>query len=391
MQTLNELLSHYSQVQLAQAEDNERILDFVANIAMQTRDGGLGIERGPNFFALANMQGEKSFVFLFLNTDDSLGGVGCVSLTKMQIKGQTQYLGYTSDLKLSRQIDKETRKQFYHFYESLIENFKQIHEFEGCEYIIASILKDNTAANRALVQKTSKKNRLEHLPLYTYENVNVMARLPLPQPQQHLGRFVDGSQVSQEQLLDFLTANTQSNDLVWSKQEVRRRLQQSQSSFRDFLVLLDDQSEIIACCLLLTDRQYRKMKITNMPKSLKISQIFTGLIGSPKIKENQPLRIGYISFLKMKPQQPKQRCHIIDLFLRYIFKQQLKVAKNERYHLINLQEPADHRMGQRLMKKGYICKGLQSTLHQVIHGQNLKAENLMSLQGQRPDFDVVFH
>ncbi len=386
--TLSELLSSYSQVRLATAKDNLALLKFVNGIEMRTKDGGLGIDRTPDFFSLTKAQGAHSYTFLFLNSDLTISGIGCISLTQMLIKGEPQWLGYCSDLKFSKQIESETRRQFYHFYESLIRNFSSIDEFKGCEYVISSILDGNQAAKRALVAKESKKNQLQHRPIYSYENINILARLPLPLFTKPL-LVQSGRSVHQDKIIEFLSSNLDDSEMVWSAEEIKRRQQVAGFSFDDFFVHLDERGEIQACGILMSDNQYRKMRVKPMPLSLKLTQMFTGLLGQNTIQESEPIQVGYLSFFKMKSQTTHERAAVIDAFLRMILQSEKLKNKKDRFHIINIQEPAHQGLKVLLQKKGYLLHSFVSTVYQVTSREE---EKFYLKKTQSPlDFDVVFH
>ncbi len=387
---LADLVDQFSRVQLATLNDNETILQFIGNIAMQTKQGGLGIDRYPDFFSLTQIQGEKSFTFLFLNQDDTLGGIGCISLTPMNIKGRDQWLGYCSDLKFSRTIDKETRLQFYQFFERLIRSFSSIEEFQGCQYIISSILDDNIAAKKSFVAAKSKKSGIDHRPVYQYENVNVLARLPILEfPYPNPIKVLRGHQVGKEKILRFLTSNPESAEIVWTRNEIERRHLATGFSFDDFYIHADSHDEILGCALLLSDSQHRKMRVSPMPLSLKISQYLTPLFGQPAIKENDALNIGYFSFLKIQNNNPKLRSQTIDAFLQQTFRDQKSRIRNQRFHVINVQEPMGYGLKSQLVKKGYLCNSFGSTVYQVTAED--EPQNFLQAKQSRMDFDVVFH
>jgi hypothetical protein len=385
--TLAELIDHFTRVRLATAQDNAAILQFINSISMQTEEGGLGIDRLPDFFSLTRMQGDKSFTFLFDNDDGSIGGIGCISVTTMQIKGRAQRLGYCSDLKFSRKISRDTRKEFYQFYQSLIEKFSTIEELEGCEYVVTSILDGNVAAKKSLVHQSSKKNQLQHRPVYQYENINVLARLPRPT----IGGLsvLTGAEVDHQKILEFLTSNPENSEMVWTKKEIERRQHLVGFSFDDFLLQTDKQGEIRACTLLLSDYQHRKMRVSRMPMALKISQLFTPLLGQPKIRENEALKVGYLSFLKIAAHKAKTRAAIIDAFLQKVFRQQKSQAPGERFHLYNIQEPKNRALSNHLVRRGYLSQPFSSTLYQVT--AKTDPQYFLTPQQQRMDFDVVFH
>lgn len=388
--TFSQLLDSYPLVQLAQPCDNKDILHFIQNISMKTKDGSLIFDRNPNFFSLTDIQGEKSFVFLFKNKDQTIGGIGCLSITKMTINGEEQYLGYTSDLKLSPKIDRETRIQFYKFYEELSLNFSSLEELKGCRFVINCILDNNTAAIKSLVKANSKKrSQLIHQPIYAYENINIVARLPKLKIFKPKFKVLPGEYFKKEEIIDFLTQNFNKSQIQWSREEILRRQEKTQFQWSDFKLITDNQNNIIASSLLLSDNQYRAAKISNPPRSLLLSQKITSLFGMPEIIENEPLRTAYLSFVKTQTTKPKERADLMASMLNTYFNE-LRFQET-RFHSITLHEPQTWKMKQRLTKKGFLAVGLNSTIYQVVH-QDLQSQDSLNAEvNSRPDFDVVFH
>ncbi len=385
---LQSLVDEFTCVKIANQEDNADILNFIEHISMQTSDGGLGIDRLPNFFSLTRAQGEKSFTFLFLNANKTLGGIGCISLTSMQVKGKTEKLGYCSDLKFSRKIDRQTRIEFYQFYEKLIENFAKIEELDGCQYVLSSILDENVAAKKSIVQKESRKSKVQSLPVYQYENINVLAKLPF-WISNATDEICTGDRVGKEKIIAFLTSNPEGSEVVWTVEEIARRQKVVGFSFDDFLVRLNDLGEIEACTLLLSDYSFRKMRVTSMPWALRMSQILTPILGQPKIRENEPLKVGYLSFLKINKKAAKDRAQVIHSFLQKIFFQQRALARGDRFHLYNVQESIQHKIKTHLSAKGYLCNAFSSTVYQMTTEPEPPLH--LKCQANRLDFDVVFH
>ncbi len=387
-QTLNDLLTNFSRITQATPVDSQEILDLSARVQMLTESGGLKFDRNPDFFALSKIQGERSYTFLFRNSDGSLKGYGCISITPMLVKGKKQYLGYTSDLRFSPDMEKETKIQFYQFYETLIREFKNIKELNSCEYIISSILDGNAAAKSVMVKKKGQnKGQLIHRPFYSYTSINVIGALPLSSTKTFVQK---GSESVKDEILDFLTAS-EGQEITWTKDEILRRQKNHDFSWEDFLLIRNSRGEIKACCTVLSDFRYRKANVANLTPSIRLSQWVASALGRPKIKENKPLRLGYVSFLKIKEKDLSRRAEILKQFFKAIYKEESRLPKSERFHSITVHEPTSFNMGRRLLKKGFLNVELPATLYQVIHETELKDENKIKKSAKRPDFDIVFH
>ncbi len=306
----------------------------------------------------------------------------------MQIKGNKEYLGYTSDLRFSSQIEKETKIQFYKFYETVIKEFKNIDELKSCQYIIASILDGNVPAKKVMVQKKGQnKGHLIHRPFYSYSNINVIGSLSFIQPK---NKVELGSELNKEEILEFLTTQ-QGQNISWTREEILRRQKINGFQWQDFFLLRDQDQKIMACCALLSDYRYRRAQVENLSLGIRLSQVVTSMLGRPRVEENTPLRIGYLSFLKVSEMNLNKRSQILSQFFNAINIKERSLPKKDRFHSITVHEPSHFNMGVRLLKRGHVNIQLPATLYQVIHESDVNEQNLLPIQKQRPDFDVVFH
>ena len=390
--TLPQLMQKYPSLSLAEHTHNEEILDFIAKIPMQTEEGGLSFDRNPDFFSLTRAQGEKAFTFLFRNSDRSLSGIGCISLIPMRVQGEDSYLGYTSDLRLSPQIDRSTRMDFYRFYEELIQNFPNLAEFHYCRHIFATIFDGNVAARRALVEKKNNSHsQLTHRPVFAYDNINVMGRIPGLSKLGKTYKVVKATSGDEEKIIAFLTQSHSRQGLTWSESEIRRRLQISGLNFEDFHLIRNKAGRIVATSLLMSDQEFRRVKITRMPFSVKASQLILPLLGQPPVELQKPLNIGHLCFFKVQPDSDFSRSACLSSFLKAQLKQLQDLPRSERYHSITLQEPQNTGLMGKLRRQGFLCVALPSTLYQVYHENNATEDVVLPLYTDRPDFDFVFH
>ncbi len=385
-------MNKYPSLSLAEHTHNKEILEFIAKIPMQTTEGGLTFDRNPDFFALTRAQGEKAFTFLFRNSDQCLSGIGCVSLIPMRIKGQNSYLGYTSDLRLSPQIERATRLDFYGFYEELIQNFSNLYEFNHCQHIFATIFDGNVAAKKALVEKKKKsQSQLIHRPVFAYDNINVLGKVPVLSKLRKDYKVEKSNPDHEEQIVSLLTQSHNRQELTWSEPEVRRRLEVSGLGFEDFLLIRNKAGQIVATCLLMSDQDFRRVKITRLPFSVKVSQFLLPLLGQPPVELQKPLNIGHLCFFKVQPDSNFSRETALSSFLSTIFSQLKCLPRSERYHSITFQESQQSGLMSQLRRQGFLCVALSSTLYQVYHEENAADDILLPFCSDRPDFDFVFH
>lgn len=385
-QNFEELLNQYPRLQLATEADNEEILDFLDQISMKTERGAITANRRPHFFDLCHIQGDKFFTVLMRNDDDTIGGMGVLSLFPMNVHGTRQVIGYASDLRLSPQMSRKTRVQFHKWYADLAHYCSDIEEFEGSPYILTSIFDENTAAKKALVGGSSQKSREPHYhPVFSYQNVNVMGRFPWAKKSPLKCELAQS--LSGDQILSLLTSNPNDAEFVWTEEEVLRKLQRLGKSLNDFLVITDKQKNILACALPLSDEAYRKMVVKNLQLPTKIFGKALPLFGRPSIKDGVPLNTGYLGFLKVSSKLDKRDALLC--FLNHVFRVQNGLSVNDRFHSLTFFDNQKEQTEKFLRRAGYICLTLPATIYQVVHKSSSSPKDWLEFsETKNPDFEV---
>lgn len=383
-QSFKELLNKYPRLELASEANNDEILDFLDQISMKTERGAITTNRRPQFFDLCQIQGDKFFPVLMRNDDGKLGGIGVLSLFPMNVHGKRQMVGYASDLRLSPQMSRKTRVQFHRWYADLAQYCSDLEEFEGSPYILTSIFDENTAAKKALVE--GQKNREPHYhPVFSYQNVNVMGRLPWFKKSSLKCRPADKS--DQNQILSLLTSNPSDAEFVWTKEEILRKLERLGKSLKDFLVISENQNELLACTLPMSDEAYRRMVVKNLELPTKIFGKVLPLFGRPSIKDGAPLNTGYLSFLKISPKLDKQNALLS--FLNQVFETQSELPIDKRFHSLTFFDNQKEHTEKLLRKSGYICLTLPATIYQVVHKESSSPKDWLEFsETKNPDFEV---
>lgn len=387
-QSFKDLLSHYPRLVLADPADNDEILDFLDQISMTTERGQITTNRRPDFFKLCELQGETFRVVLMRNDDQSIGGLGVLSLFPMLIQGEKRLIGYTSDLRISPQMSRKTRVQFHKWYAEFAGRCAELTEFEGSPYLITSIFDENEAAKKSLVESKAQKNREPYYhPVFSYQNVNVMGRLPIWQKSPLHCECADDS--DHEALLDFLTSNPQEAQFVWSREEALRKLKLLNKSLSDFLIIRNQAGEITACTLPVSDQAYRKMIVKNLSLPTKVFGKLLPLFGRPLIKDEEPLNTAYLGFLKIKSQAPMEKCKAIQCFLQHLFDMQKKMKLRDRFHSVTFFAGQKDGLEGLLRKKGYLCLTLPATIYQVVNRSYSQPTTwLKTSEKNAPDFEV---
>ena len=386
--SLKDSMAPYPTLSLADEAENNEILDFLDSISMETERGGISIHRRPNFFKLCHIQGHRYFVITMRNPDLTLSGVAVLTLSQMKIHGEIQVMMYTSDLRASPKMHRKTRLEYHKWYEILVRDSHLIEEFEGCKYVITSVFDENTAARRALVEGShGKKREPTYTPVFPYTTYNVLGKNPF---KKHFAQKVQQIDPKAElELLKFLVLNPYESEFVWSEAELKRKLQLLKINLSDFLVIRDEDQKIIACTVVTTDMEYRKMVLKNLQTSLRMIGGLLPLLGRPSFKENQPLHTGYLAFLKTKHQSQSLRVDLVSSFLEHVMNSQKQLPSHQRLHTLSFFETQDKDFEQQFRKRGWFYLKLPATIYQVSHGDSSNTSNKMNFSENRlPDFEV---
>lgn len=382
--TLSELCAKYSRFSLAEAGHNEEILAFLRQVSMATSRGGISALRGPDFFALGRVQGRKSFVILMRNDDGSLGGIASLSVSSMEVKGKPSALVYASDLRLSGALSRKTRLQFHQWYEELALRCAEIEEFEGSAFMVTSVFDENTAAVRALVEKKKAKREPLYRPIFPYQNINVVGRWRRVKKK---GIGAGGAE-SLAELKNFLLSNPEGSEILWTEEEIARRLEAMGLGFEDFLVARRE-GKICGACLPFTDEAFRRTVLLDLSAGVRWVGRMLPLLGKPGFREGTPLRNGFLGFLKVDAQGSDERADIISALLEEFLRRQRKLPRPDRCHTITVMDAQENKLDRKLKERGFLFTRLPATLYQVVHRKNFqKAKLLRVAKRRRPDFEV---
>jgi hypothetical protein len=382
--TLSELCAKYSRFSVADPGHNEEILAFLRQVSMTTKRGGISALRGPDFFALGRAQGRRSFVILMRNDDDSLGGIAALSVSTMVVKGKVAALVYASDLRLSNALSRKTRLQFHQWYEELALRCAEIEEFEGSPFMVTSIFDENTSAVRALVDKKRAKREPLYRPLFPYQNINVVGRW-----RKTRGRGLGaGSCDNLEELKEFLLSNPEGSEIVWSEEELSRKLAALGLGYGDFIVARRE-GKICGACLPFTDEAFRRTVLHNLTTGVKWVGRMLPVLGKPGFKEGTPLRNGFLGFLKARAVDGEDRADIVAALLEELLRRQRKLPRADRCHTITVMDAQGNKLDQKLKARGFLFTRLPATLYQVVHRKNFqRAKLLRGSKRRRPDIEV---
>lgn len=171
METLQELTQKYKFVRMVTPDDNDELLKFLDGISMDCGPFSLKYSRFPNVIDSFKEQSDKSFIFVYLNEDQSIGGFGSLILSQLYINGQSVQAAYYADMRLSPTLSRRAHIESRQIYAESLKNYKQITELKDVKYFYTAILKNNEKALQAL---TKKKRGIIYHELCDYDVITML-------------------------------------------------------------------------------------------------------------------------------------------------------------------------------------------------------------------------
>jgi hypothetical protein len=280
-------------------------------------------------------------------------------------------------------LGRKTRLQFHQWYEELALRCAEIEEFEGSPFMVTSIFDENSAAVRALVDKKRSKREPLYRALFPYQNINVIGRWRSPGP----GRFRAERAKESREIEDFLASNPEGSQIVWSVDEVKRKMAVLGLGYEDFL-LVRREGRVCGACLPFSDSAFRRTVLNNLSPGVKWVGRALPLLGKPSFREGTPLRNGFLGFLKVDASSAEEKADIVAALLSGYLKRQLLLPRKERCHTITVMDAQGSKLESRLKKRGFLFTRLPATLYQVVHRKNFQKARLLRATKRRPDFEV---
>lgn len=390
--TVHDLVGKFSHIRLADRSDNDAILEFFKTIPMKAQRLSIGFKRDPDYFALLDYQGDKSFVFIFENEDRSIGGVAVYSLGPRFINGKMERAAYLADLRLSPKLSRLTRVQWRKFYNDLVLNSHKISDFDHCRYLYSAILDENADAIQAF---TKKRKDVVYRPMAQYNTVSILVRFPFfPQ----LGRRKSGPRVrraeagDETRLQEFLCQQNRIRPLgstfgCASSEELARRLEVWKDlDLSSFIIAENNDGDIVGCFCPWSDTQARRVFIQNMSKSVQVLAKTLELLGKDRVSENSQLNILYLTHLEIAlDRTEEERSLIFSSLLKYLFRQGL----HKGYHLISFVDFNSASLLKALNRRSYLYWKTPGTIYQVLHRSHYTKENLIRPSKLPPSFEVA--
>jgi len=249
-------------------------------MASQPMKAGLRMrfDRTPDFFALLRAHGHKYQTHLF-EQDGHIVAVATLVIRKVYINGQSEQTVYLSDLRVKR--DRKLAGQWHRLF---LQHMRQLSDEYAARYACMVILKDNKAAQNALIEKS----RFGFTHMQDFNTVSILARKPLRKKTNVKIRHAQPHDL--EQLSAFLDANNiqQPLGVIFSGNTLQQRLNQWPGlKLKDFL-LAENANGLLTGCLAPWDYSGLKQVILDgLPPTLDTLRQFMNVVspitGRPRI------------------------------------------------------------------------------------------------------------
>ncbi len=382
--SLLDIVSKYSHVRLATADDNEAILAFLATVEMETTGLNLRYDRTPDFFSFIREQGDCGFTFLFLNDDRTIGGLCVASFRRFYVKGRLVRAGYLSDLRLHPKLSRRARVQWRQCYAEVVEQAHHIKEFENCEYLCTAILAENEAAIKALA---SGKSGFNYRELMRYESFAVLGRLPIgplrrlipalspgpyrvrratPEDKPRLRALLH--QENSQRILGDFVAHDESYD------ELARRFETwTGLTIESFLLAENKTGELVACAAPWTHRESRRLVVDSIGFAQSLLGEILPLLGGKRIRAGRDfsvLNFTHLAFADSLSNRQAQHAFHALLAATYDF----GLCNN--YHVLCIPH-LPHRNLAAGMRFGYLYYRTPGILYQVASARTEEIHHLL--------------
>jgi len=322
--TMDEILVNFSHIRLATQDDNQDILNFYNNESMQTGGESISFARTPDFFEFYKLSSKKYWLFLFLNKDQSIGGVGGVLRHERYVDGKLRPLAYFCDLRISPKASRIAKLQWRKFFPEIINLLPKLGPDEYCETAYTAILADNEAAINSLTKggRGITYRFLGKYKVHSYVSTGLLKSK----------RFYP-KEISESEFLNFYEEQTQGQFLVERPRDTISKVRQHSTELP--YIGIYSHSSLVAVVKPILRNKTRRIKVQNLSKSKSVITKGLKLIGRPA-----PTSSGELSNLDLAYLTYKTNLDVTDKE-GVIEAIQLWIDKNKLMkdiHIINLTE-----------------------------------------------------
>jgi hypothetical protein len=272
METLQQLTEKYKYVRMVKPEDNEELLTFFESISMECGPISMKYCRRPDILKSFEEQSENSYIFVYLNEDETIGGFGSLIVNKLFINGEAVQAAYYADMRLSPTLCRKAHVESRKIYAESLKRYKEIEELKDVKYFYTAILKENEKALQAL---TKKKRGIIYHELCEY---NVVSLLKIRKSKVNPKFTTEISKISNP-----------------SKEITLNRLFQNQENHHERVLIKDGNKILLSATI--KKMKGRSLIISNAPKYLQFLCRLLPLLMRPALKVNKEFVQRYITDL----------------------------------------------------------------------------------------------
>lgn len=343
-------LENFSHIRLATADDNEEILKFYNNESMEAGGESISFDRNPNFFSFYELTTKQYWVFLFLNKDQTIGGIASMLRHVRKVEGKDVPLAYLCDLRISSNASRITKLQWRKFFPDTLKLLTNLAEHERCETAYTAVLASNTAAVNSL---TKSGRGMTYRKLGGY-NIHSFVNTGFLKSKKYITKTI-----SQEDFLGFYNLEGRSSFLSEDPSYVLDKLIES-SSETEYLGVYRGQ-ELIAVTKPILENKSRRIKIQNMNKAKRVATSLFKLFSRPQMNNKGEIETLDLSYWTCKKSLAAQDTgKVIESVQRWIDDSGLL----KKVHIINIIE-SNNKVKNSFVKRGisFTTKGLLFEVH----------------------------
>lgn len=356
--TFEDVLAKYSHIRLATEEDNQSILNFYKNEVMQTSAESVSFARDPDFFAFYRQTTNIFWTFLFLNDDQSIGGMGTVLRHIRWVDGALKPVAYFCDLRISANASRRVKLQWRQFFPDCIASIKILKEEQRCIGAYTAIL----AANDAAIASLTKPGRgVTYRYLNTY-NVHSFVATGLL----HSNKFY-AQEVSLKEFTSFYKKNNSNDFLSLDVEDLENTIQaMTKLSKKVILLGVYKKNKLYAITCLCINNTSRRLKINNLSGAKLIASKAFKFTLKENISSEGELSVSDLVFTCFTSEEVKNDSNVvfheemIEAILKYL--DQNKLTRSS--HILNLYSNAKV-FDNDLLRRGisFLTKGHLFEIH----------------------------
>ncbi|MBT8340200.1 MAG: hypothetical protein KJP07_09330 [Desulfatitalea sp.] len=364
---------------------------------METGGMALRHDRAPDYFAFSKRQGKKDFCLVMGNKDRTIGGIASLSIRDYYVNRQKAKVAYLGDLRIHPRLYRRTRVNWRNLYVDLVNNYRNIRDFDNCEYFYTAILENNRSAINAL---TKGKSKFIYRELGVYQAVHILFRLPgfgmfrtARQVSNGIGAVRRAAQGDMAPLREFLYEQNKNKpfyDYITREgdDELERRCQAwDDFSISSFVIVENNDHEIIGCVSPWSHDAVRRLVLDKCSLKDRALSAILPIVGSSPLINGNTIHTLNLSHFEIKDNlDARVRKKVFRMLIEFIFSTRM----HKGYHLISLLDYAGNSLGSILRNSGFITKTTRGVIYQVMSPDDMAEGHFIpTKEGICPHFELA--